>query len=539
MSRQSSEDRDLDQEGVTRLMTPESKLSVDQISSTSSSDHIGDDGPAPDRALDQERGALSLLGRLPGLRSFSGDRTYGRGFRWSSVLETLVFLALVLLFNYVIHPEDPGYLSVRLHPFWVVVLLISIRYVFRESILCALLVAGVYVFHVLLLSGSTFHFSAISLYSDFKNPLLFLIVAGFISGYTQHLLERTQVLRRQLDERNREIDALKDRNRATAQVLHQLETRIAGEFTGILDLFAELARTKQMDSAQIKNGLLEVLVRYLDVEQASYYDLEHGRLIRRFSVGYGDGGGDHPNPEQDILLAEALRSSEVAHLGQFTQEQDLEGYRGLSLLAVALRNADGEVVGVASVEKMPFVEYNPHSFKLFGTILQWWGSVLDETVRLEELRARSVYNERFGLYNYSYFADRVAQEFERARRFSLPMSVALLRIDAFAEVEQFDRLRTTLALIVNQNISELEMAACYTSDDLLAISFPIAMATDAEEKVRRIIAAIESFDFHPYRDGDRSLTLTWATADYEIGMESHRELIDRMERRLEEQRITS
>lgn len=538
MSRQYSEDRGLDQERGTRPKMSESKLPLDQISPPSS-DRVGDDVPAPDRALDQRRGALARLGRLLGLRSLSAGRTYGGGFRWSSVLETLLFMAVVLLFNYVIHPEDPGYLSVRPHPFWVIVLLISIRYVFRESILCALLAAGVYVFHILLLSGSTFYFSAISLYSDFKTPLLFLIVAGFISGYTQHLLERTQVLRRQLDERKQEIDVFKDRYRATAQALHQLETRIAGEFTGILDLFAELARTKQMDSAQIKNGLLEVLVRYLDVEQASYYDIERGRLIRRFSVGDGDGGGDHPDPAQDILLAEALRSPEVAHLGQFTREQDLEEYRGLGLLAGSLRNADGEVIGVASVEKMPFIEYNPHSFKLFGTILQWWGSVLDETVRLEELRARNVYNESLGLYNYSYFADRIAQEFERARRFSLPMSMALLRIDAFAEVEQLDRLRTALALIINQNISELEMAACYTSDDLLAISFPIAMATDAEGKVRRIIAAIESFDLHPYRDGDRPLTLSWATADYEIGMASHRELIDRVERRLEEQRITS
>jgi len=465
------------------------------------------------------------------------DQSFRGGFRWSSVVETAIFLAIILVFNYLVHPEDPGYLSVQPHPFWVVVLLISIRYVFKESILCALIPAGAYGLYVVLLSANPYHFSALSLFSDFKNPLLFLIVAGFISGYTQHLLERTQVLRTQLSDRDREVAALNDRNQAASQALRQLEARIASEFTSILDLFAELARTKQMSSAQIKENLLDVLTRYLDVEQASYYDVERGQLLRRSTIGPEDGRGSRPDPEQDILLAEALRSTEAAHLGQFARERDLEEYQGLSLLAGSLRSAEGEVIGVASVERMPFIDYNPHSFKLFDTILQWWSSVLDETVRLEELRAKSVYNEGLGLYNYPYFTDRIVQEFERARRFSLPMSISLLRIDSFAEVrqEQIHELRATLASIINQNISELEMTACYTSNALLAISFPISMAADAEEKMRRIMAQIDSFAFHPYQDRNKILSLSWAIADYEIGMESHQELIDRVEQKLEEQ----
>ena len=460
-----------------------------------------------------------------------------KGFRWSSVIETLILAAAILIVSRTLHPEDFGYLSVYPHPFWVIIILISIRYVFKESMVCALIAAAVYSFFVVFPARDVFHFSAINLFSDFKDPLLFLITAGFISGFTQHLFERTEVLRSQVRERDKEIERLHDQNEASTHALRRLEARIAGEFTNILDLFEALSRTKQMSSDQIKHNLLEVLKHYLNVEQSSYYDVERDQLVRSHSLGADSvGPADHP-PEEDLLLTEALRSEGVAHLGQFARQSDLEHYQGASLMAGALRNAAGHVIGLVSVESMPFIDYNPHSFKLFQTILEWWSAMLDERMGLEALRAKSVFDDEVGLYNYTYFAGRIAQEFERVRRFSLPLSLALVRIDYFAAVppEKVGDLRLTLARIINEMISELEMASCYKSDALVAITFPIMMATDAEERMKEIIGQIDAFDFHPYQDSENRLSLSWATADYEIGMESHEEMIDRMEQKLEAQ----
>lgn len=232
----------------------------------------------------------------------------------------------------------------------------------------------------------------------------------------------------------------------------------------------------------------------------------------------------------------ALETGEAIHLGQFSQQEDLEQYQGQSLLAGGLRSFAGISIGLVSVERIPFIDYNPHTFKLFGTVLDWWSSILDEALRLEELRAQSIFNQAAGLFNYHYFSSRIAQEFERTRRFALPMSLALIRIDRYADVrpDKLGDLHLTLARIVNQIISELEMAALYKTDELMAISFPIAMVEDAEKRVRAIVAQIDAFAFHPYQDPELPLKLTWAIADYEIGMTTHEELIARVEQKLEE-----
>ena len=457
----------------------------------------------------------------------------GAGLRWSSTVETIVFLAAVLVVNYLLHPDDRAYLAIDPHPFWAIIILISIRYSFRESILAAVIAAGTFSYFVLFPAAGAFHFSAISLYSDFKEPLLFLIVAGVISGYTQHLTERTNVLRRLLGEKDVETTALRDANRASSEALRQLEARIAGESTSVLNLFEELARTKRLDSDGIKKDLIEVLERYVHAEVVTYYEVDRGNLQQSFTSRKGqDPGGT--NLSEDILLAEALRSEQVAHLGQFLTESDLEGYRGLSLLAGALRDVDGEALGVVSVERLPFVDYNPYTFKMFETTIQWWGSILDERLRLEELREQSVFSEQLRLYNYNYFRGRIAQEFERARRFSLPLSLGLLRIDRYGEVQpdRRDDLKATIARLINGAITELDMAALYRCDDVLALSFPIAMAQDAQDRLEHIAREIEAFDFHPYDKVDEPLSVRWCVAEYEIGMASHEELIRRAEEQI-------
>ena len=540
-------------------LPPEAVLAIDLAAGEGEGEKIGDDEPTADFPSDGERSTSPLREMAldashekredeesrperaeeeeeerekPKFSTRVLDRGLDRGFRWSSIVETLLFTAVILVVNHLIHPQDPGYLSIQPHPFWIVVLLISIRYVFRESLLCALIVAVAYISFVVFPGQTGYRFSAITLFADFKEPLLFLIVAGFLSSYTQHLLERTQVLRGQVLDRNEEIAELRDRNQAAGQALRRLEGRIASEYTSILDLFAELAGTKQMSADQIKEQLLDILVRYLSVEEATYYDIERGRLVRRFSIT--ERPEEAEAGAQDFLLTQALGTEEIVHLGQFSQQDDLERYQGLCLMAGALRNASGDPIGLVSVEAIPFIDYNPHTFKLLGTVVEWWGTILEEAMRLEVLRSQSAFEEDLGLYNYNYFANRIAQEFERTRRFSLPMSLVLLRIDRIDEIfpQKLGQLRYGLATIINQVISELEMAAIYKSDDLLAISFPIAMAEDAEKRVLEMIGQIEAFAFHPYGDPQQPLSLSWAIADYEIGMESHEELIAKVEAQL-------
>lgn len=453
----------------------------------------------------------------------------GRGFRWTTVVEAALFVGVLVVVNLLMTPDDLGYARVTPHPFWAVVLLLALRYPLRETLAATSLTSVVHAGLTLWGADKDYTFSAIAVFSDFRDPVLFLVVGGIVSAFTQRQHERADELASVVEERDRELAELRDAHRATGTALRELEGRIAGEFTGILDLFRELSNTRQMTVEQIRSHLLDVLIRYVHAEAAVFYEVEGNELVRRAHSGPVT-SADRVRREEDVILDEAVRSTQVAHLGHFAGVEAFDRYQG-GLLAGCLRSTDYQVLGVVAIERMPFVDYNPHTFKLFSTVLDWWGTVLEERMRLDELRRQSVFDDDMGLYNYAYFTDRQRQEFERARRFSLPMCLGLLRIDDFHRIPplQQGRLKFAIAGVLRESISELEMAAHYRSSDLIAISFPIASVDDAEARLRAAVDAANQFYFTPYENDEEALRLSWSVAGYEIGMESAEELAQRAE----------
>jgi len=476
---------------------------------------------------------MSLLRR----KAESGMGPHGRSaFRYSSVVETLAVLAVLIAANRIFGFAAWGYLDIQPHPFWAIVVLIAIRYPFREGLVCASLPALAYALFVVFPSEGDYFFLTTNLFSDYKEPILFVVVGGVISGYTEHLTRRTEALRDRLQAREEEMASLGERNRATQEALNKLELRIAGQSTSMVDLFGSLSQTRSMTPDEIKLNLMAVLRQYLNMAQGKYYDVERGQPVRgRLLSEDGRVTEVGPPAGEDFILTEAQRLKHVAYLGQFAQSADFDAYRASSLLAGPLLNDSGEAIGLVGIEKMPFLDYNPHSFKLFGTILSWWASALDEGIRLQTLREESVFNEELGLYNFAYFWGRLNQEFRRARRFSIPLSLSLIRIDQFDGVAQEKQrdLVVTVARVIARNVTELEMASCYKTEDTVALVFPFLMAPDAEEKVRKIAAEINAFGFQPYQDADERLALSWSVADFQIGMEDFGQLITQAESGLE------
>lgn len=454
-----------------------------------------------------------------------------KAFRISSIVETVIFIALAIGVNQLFFPAHHGFLGVHPHPFWAIVILIAIRYGFKEGLACAGLAGLTYSLFVLFPQEGTYYFLTINLFSDFKMPLLFLFVGGVISGYTEHLIIRTEILRNIISENRKKISDLEEKNQAALDALNKIELRIASQFNSMVDLFGSLSQTKKMHLDEIKKNLLNVLAQYLQVEQGTYYDLERGHLVRRFDLIESN---THTPPDEDFILSEALRTHKMAALGHFAQRKDMEQYRGSSLLAGPVVNANGETIGIVGVEKIPFLEYHPHNFKLFETILTWWGHALEERLKFDDFSAKSIFNDEVGFYNYSYFKARIEQEFQRAKRFSLPISFALVKIAHYQDVptdHQLD-LRQTLARILSQNITELEMISGYTSDDTMAMTLPFMMAIDAEKQIQKMIEKVNAFQLQPYTNKEDFLHVEFAVSDYQIGMETYDELITIVEEKL-------
>lgn len=121
------------------------------------------------------------------------------------------------------------------------------------------------------------------------------------------------------------------------------------------------------------------------------------------------------------------------------------------------------------------------------------------SIHLEELsqRLRSLaYQDSLtGLYNHRYFYEQLSHEVERAHRYGRPVSVILLDLDRFKEVNDRyghlmgDKLLALMGQVIRDQVRGADIAARYGGDEF-AIILPDTPLGAAEATARKLSDAI-------------------------------------------------
>ena len=217
----------------------------------------------------------SIIGFLDKLFSGSNSRS---GFKFMAIPETLFFLAICILINYLLFPKDMGFLKMPLHPFWIIIILIPIRYGLVEGLISALLAGGCY------------HIFSINLASDYSltYPLLFILTSGILGQNRDVLDRRFYRLEDRLQIISGRLEDYKKKEAAYLDTLGHFEHTIAAQFSDAMDMFKELAISKKMSPQEMKFYLLEIIKKFLGA--AKLLSAQNGIVFKekmmRGDIGY-------------------------------------------------------------------------------------------------------------------------------------------------------------------------------------------------------------------------------------------------------------
>ncbi|HNR34956.1 MAG TPA: sensor domain-containing diguanylate cyclase [Candidatus Hydrogenedentes bacterium] len=137
----------------------------------------------------------------------------------------------------------------------------------------------------------------------------------------------------------------------------------------------------------------------------------------------------------------------------------------------------------------------------------------------ERLEYLAITDGLTGIYNHRYFRQRLEDEFERARRYNLPLSCLIMDIDGFKKVNdtfghlQGDKILRTIATCTLQLVRKSDVVARYGGEEFVVI-MPQTGLDGARVEAERIRKMIEDTR-HEGLPSDHPVTVSVGVAIYD------------------------
>jgi diguanylate cyclase (GGDEF)-like protein len=320
-----------------------------------------------------------------------------------------------------------------------------------------------------------------------------------------------------------------------------------------------LALTSERDLYALLDRILEAARRFTRAEAGTLFLCDGEHL--RFAVVQNDllerklGKSEM----QQRLQAEPLRLSEPSLAGRVAQTGALinvadayaigvhetrafnqrfdaaSDYSTRSVLAVPLQDLTGSIVGVLELQNAiddsgAIVPFEPDHEKLIRALASQ-AAVAIRNARLEDLSFRDSLTE---LYNRRYFALRIDEEVKRHTRFGHPLSLVVLNIDRFKQLDAdrgpalSDEVLREVARQLVKHSRSFTIIARLDGDDFAALlaNTPKAGAVTYSQRLRGIIES------HPFAHG--TVTASFGVAGLPADAASAEDLIAAAQRALSE-----
>src|SRR5579884_742451 len=155
---------------------------------------------------------------------------------------------------------------------------------------------------------------------------------------------------------------------------------------------------------------------------------------------------------------------------------------------------------------------------------------LQKTLQQERLHGMAYTDAMTGLKNYRAFRTQLDEEVRRATRYKHPLSLLLLDLDRFKQIndryghQMGDRLLAHLASVLRASLRDTDLPARYGGEEFVVLC-PETGAADAALVAERIRQAVERTPFQDTQDGTIGVTVSIGVATYPVDAEDEANLL--------------
>jgi len=301
-----------------------------------------------------------------------------------AVVESVVFMVVVLAFARWLHPDDPLSLHAGFPWLWLAPLLVSLRYGSLLGVLGGFIMIGAWAcFYP---HGGAFP----TLY--FAGGLCQTILAGHFGDTWGSRAVRASSLNDYLNDR---LSALTNSHYLLRLSHERLEKDLLSRPTTLRDSITELRRLSVSDDTALATpkkhradeplrgaaGLLEFVAQACQIEVAALYPVRDGKPGTQVIASIGDSFEFDPH---DPLVTHALSTLAIAHLKSADHAVPASQY----LVCAPLVSADGELRAMLVIKRMPFLSLNFDNLQLLLVLLGYYADGVEHSSFVQRILER-------------------------------------------------------------------------------------------------------------------------------------------------------
>jgi len=451
-------------------------------------------------------------------------------------IETGVGLGILAALNLLWWPDDPAFASFRFHPYWMVVLPMAVYYGFKEAAVAAVACAGLYIVWTWYQAPEPYWL----LFFNFQrlyNPVLFLAVGLVLGELRESHRRRERMLKDKLEQLDSALQDLAVRHLSLSEANRELEVRILSQDQTVQTLYEAAEGLKELDEEAILPAVTKILVEHLGVAGASIYRLEEDRFERVGLSGKVNEGQAPPiMPSDEGLMSAALLQRQAATVKMLLSQKEIPSFsREPILISAPLILEDGQLYGVINVHSLPFIRFTAATVRMVGLLADWASIALTNARKLKAVADKNIADDLTGAYTPEYLTRRLAEEFARAKRHRMALSLIMVKAVDYDSIEEALKpdILSVLGLVFSKSVRDIDLIFRYSGSDTFVLLLPATPLAGCRVVAERLLNEINAFNFHPYSDPQRPLDTILGVAEFVPGMKESEELLAWAEKEME------
>lgn len=294
------------------------------------------------------------------------------GIRLAALIEMVLFFSVAMMVDLGLG-DGSRFFDVSPHPFWIIVLLITVQYGAKEALVCALLSSA-----VLLVDNLPPQEVTETIYDYMLKimviPFLWISAATILGGIRTRQLSERSGLRDNIAHTDEQAKTITQAYKRLMQQKENLERRLAEELHSSVTVYRAAKSLETIDRRDVAVAIKNIMLTTMNPDKFSLFELDQHRLTAQLCHGWDK---DEPHSrsfaqESSLFQAIAVQKKIVCIVNH--EDEHLLAGEGM-IAGPIIDAATNEVFGMLKIETHGVMGLSMRNIETFRILCEWVGMV--------------------------------------------------------------------------------------------------------------------------------------------------------------------